>query len=160
MAIYRRTFLCSLSLGATTFARRLGVAATLIASVLVSSALAQSVSVYSRWLPAAEYQKEFDGHVRRKFYPDKVDGRNEGGVREFRGRFVPYPDGSFAFESRTGLSVEAFDARHAQLVALGYTLAYVQRFSDASGMAVQAVWTKLGTTQLAPNPGVEPQQRF
>lgn len=144
------------------FARgRLGVTATLIAmSLLVPSALAQNVSVYSRWLPASEYQKLFDEHVARKYYPESVEGRNESGVRQFRGKFVPYPSGTFAFECRSGLTVEAFELRHAQLVTLGYTLAHEQRFTDSAGTAVQAIWTKLGTTQLAPNPGVEPQQRF
>jgi hypothetical protein len=149
-----------------TFARKpnpWALASLIVVSVACLSARAQNISIYSSWLSQREYQRQFDQHVAKKFYPMLVEGRNEGGVRQYRARFVPYPDGIFNFESRSEMSVEGFNRRNDELLVLGYTLIHEQRFTDTQGTAVQAVWTRLGTTQTTPIPGLEEQpstQRF
>lgn len=99
-------------------------------------------SGFSAWLSGAAYQAAFDAALAEQRYPEVIEGRNNGGVSEFRARFVAFPPGSFSFASHHGISQSEYAAKIQQYQANGLAVRSVQTFVDAAGVTRYcATWT-------------------
>ncbi|HYQ04096.1 MAG TPA: Ig-like domain-containing protein [Polyangiaceae bacterium] len=112
-------------------------------SVSLSVSTGTDDAAFSAWLSATEYQATFDAAVQSQRYPAVVEGRNNAGVSEFRGRFIPYPPGAFSFASSHGLTQAEYTAKSTLNASSGMLVLSVQTFVDAAGITrYSATWTK------------------
>ena len=89
-----------------------------------------------------EYQRYFDGQVRIRRYPYRVEASLRDGLLMFRGQFADYPPGPFTFESRGALTDEQFSAKDRELTTKGFALLSRQRIEANGRVYIQATWTK------------------
>jgi hypothetical protein len=95
------------------------------------------------WLNPAEMQRRFDLETAGGFYPTRIEGRAGDGRLEYRASFAASPRG-FQFRSNWGMREAAFEARHAELTAQGFSRIWSQDFlDDAGSRRVQGVWVRL-----------------
>ena len=87
-------------------------------------------------------RRRLDAAVAKRMYPRVVEGRNNGGVDEYRGAFVAYPRAGFGFYSHHGFSDQWLQTYDQQYSAKGMALRYSQMFTGASGATLHcATWT-------------------
>jgi hypothetical protein len=95
------------------------------------------------WISSAQLQKIFNENVKKNYYPIKVEGRNSGGVFQFKASFAPYPTANFTFASWWGMDKAHFDKKNTQYFTEGKMLVYSEYFIDKYGRKIyQALWVK------------------
>jgi hypothetical protein len=96
----------------------------------------------AEWLTAAQYQLEFDKHLREGFYPDKVEGRCESGFEQFHVEWKGLPLG-VDFASHHGITKDDYESKNQEYISQGYSLESLNKFTDCSGRdRYQATWFK------------------
>jgi hypothetical protein len=96
----------------------------------------------TEWLTSAQYQQTFNKQSREGFYPKKIEGRCENGSEQFRAQWAGIPL-AVSFYSHHGMKKDYYEGKNLQYVSLGYSLEFVDKFIDCSGLErYQATWLK------------------
>ena len=100
------------------------------------------VNEKAEWLTAAQYQQAFDRQLKEGYYPDKVEGRCEGGSEQFHVDWKGIPIGA-GFYSHHAIPKEFYERKNQEYVSSGYSLESLNKFKDCSGTdRYQATWFK------------------
>jgi len=92
------------------------------------------------WLSSEQYQAAFESRRKQRFYPARVEGRNNSGRSEFRADWQEVTP-RCQFRSHHGLTGEAFEQASNRYKADGYSLTASTQFVDMAGIRrFQATW--------------------
>ncbi len=97
---------------------------------------------YTGWMSGSEYAASVASQQAAGNYPSRLEGRDEGGVPQFRAVFAPFKGA--AWEAHVGLDCLTFRADQRRLAVGGYSFASLHSFRAAQGPRLyQASWVKM-----------------
>ena len=113
---------------------------------------------FSAWMTKAEQQVQYDTKPADHYFA-YVEGRNEGGLNQYRHVMSKFPADRYAeWSVYWGLSTEEFYQVELRMLRGGFVRESLQVFTDTRGMAFhQAVWLKpKGAATIAASPAPKP----
>lgn len=108
---------------------------------LLLSPFAVNAEAWSQWMTSAQYQQAFNRRATQGFYPDRVEGKCESGIEQFRAEWSRIPSGG-RFVSHHGIDREAYVSKNREYTSnRDYARVFVTTFRDCSGVQrYQATW--------------------
>ncbi len=103
----------------------------------------QTTTPYSGWVDAEANGAEYRRQNTLKRYPIRAQGRQIGGVDQFRAMFADFLPAPFAYITYYGIATDFYIAKQRELFQLGYTQIWRQAFRNAGGeLSYQATWIR------------------